>query len=84
MSTDRPARLLISQFKAKPCIQCAETGDFVISKIVNDKPRYWYVPAKAQGQDEFVSIQVKEIADGFFKQPINPFTWEKMEFKATK
>lgn len=83
---ERAARKLIASINAYPVIQCAETGDFVANRADRHPQQeggkagvhYWYVPANATTVSELVEVEVSELGDGFFKRPINPFTWEKI------
>lgn len=78
------ARSLIKRIRATACIQCAVTGDLVASRVdtypttggLKTDVMYWYVPANASEVSELVKLDIAELAGGFFKKPINPFTWE--------
>ena len=87
MNLGKNARNLIEKIRARPVIQCAQTGDFVATRVdrypCGDDWKidvlYWYVPADATIVPELVRIDIAELASGFFVQPINPITGENIK-----
>jgi hypothetical protein len=78
------AKAISRLIRATPIITCADTGDMVVTRVDSYPTTegqktdvcYWYIPAQATGVHDIVRLDISELASGFFKKPINPFTWD--------